>query len=294
MSNSSSPAPGTTSSVQEQLPLVIGCAVGYSLAVLSTLFRLLYQFRRRQLWWDDFWAGCAFLCTLVSVTISLKSVLPPPGDYPDSVLSFFAWGTFMMQAAVIWFSRMSILATIIRILPNPSRGRFITKASFAVFFVFWIATTVSKVFYNGTAVKLIPDRPWSLVPTIVVLILNTVATVWLVTWPAYLILRMTSLARPLRRLLTICFGTAIILLAVDIWQAANLFIEAFGLALISAHLELILSLLLANVIILATYIYRIFHNGDGSSGGSDSDTTTKQPRRGSQGRLPLPLSQQSS
>jgi len=51
------------------------CAVGllfcHGLAISTTLFRLGYRYRRRQMQWDDFWVAVALFCDIEILVVWL-------------------------------------------------------------------------------------------------------------------------------------------------------------------------------------------------------------------------------
>ncbi|EAU90802.2 hypothetical protein CC1G_09279 [Coprinopsis cinerea okayama7 len=153
-------------------------------------------------------------------------------------------------------SRLSIISTVIYFLPS-GRNRSITCYSFTGLCLAYLAALVSKIFYNGAPVPLVPSAPFSRVAVLINLTLNIAATLWLVGWPAYILVRM-KLRKPHRRLFIVCFSCTLLLAAMDVFHALNIIVERFDVIMVSAHLELLFSVLTANVVILAAFLYRAF------------------------------------
>ncbi|EAU90809.2 hypothetical protein CC1G_09286 [Coprinopsis cinerea okayama7 len=268
------------------LPPLIGLTIGHFLACASTVVRLVHRARRRQIWWDDAWAGVALFFTLFSLavwyTITFNTKM-----LSRSATSFLAWANFFTQPAVIWASRLSIQATVIRFLP-PGRNRTVSRHAFGALAFMWVATTVSKVFYCGYPIPLYPVHPYcyfEVSVTVISVVLNCLATIWLIGWPAYVLLKM-NLSKPHRRLFIVCFSSAWVLLAIVIWQGFNVIKYDIRIQ-ISGHLEIMVSLVTCNLLVLATYIYRILRNSDEedsddsseSASSKGEDTTSGNPDR---------------
>lgn len=276
----------------------IGFLTGYSLATLSTLVRLGHRLHRGQAWWDDLWAFVALFFLVFSVTLSIVLNIPDHVDtlYPKPAASFMLWITFQLQPAVIWSSRLSIQATIIRFL-SPGPHRTISRVAFVALIAMWIVAAITKVFYCGNPVPQIPQCIYKKMPSIVALVLDVLSTAWLVGWPTYILFRM-KLPRSGRRLIVACFVASLLLGAVDIYHASNIIVGAFGRINVSGHLEPMLAVVLSNLLVLVTYVYRTFRgangagetSGGGSSDDTDSSSTNSTSKRetdeGSEGATP--------
>lgn len=91
------------------------------LAIVSTVVRLFHRVRRRQLWWDDFWAFSALLMTIWGTVAGLVIALVPLGaclhtrfvaesyfskSVPDHMApmaqSFLTWSFFFINPSQLW------------------------------------------------------------------------------------------------------------------------------------------------------------------------------------------------
>ncbi|TFK22095.1 hypothetical protein FA15DRAFT_622997 [Coprinopsis marcescibilis] len=258
---------------------VYGYIGGYAVAILTTFIRLGHRLVRRQLWWDDLWAFVALLFTFCSIVVYLFLNIPenPAVQYADNMVfsSFLVWSSFFFHPAIIWSSRLSIQVTVIRLLP-PGLNRTISKYAFSSLIAMWISVSIARVFYNGTIVPAIPQQPYSPIPSVVSLAFDVVGTGWLIGWPAYILVRM-KLRRPHRRLLLVCFSSGVLLGVTNILHGADLIVAtSWDRITVTGHLELMLSLVLSNVLVLATYIYRVFRASSTLSDESDTESSSGQ------------------
>jgi len=151
--------------------LIVGLFFMHGIAILSTTLRLGYRWRRRQLYWDDFWALVALICDIVIVVVflvvflvdlSAYTISPFPGCFyrftghaSRTTMSFIFWSTYFFNSTEIWATRLSIAVTVVRILPD-GRTRLISKASCGVFAILWFIVMVQKIFMCGTTVPAFP------------------------------------------------------------------------------------------------------------------------------------------
>ncbi|KAF8982501.1 hypothetical protein BDQ17DRAFT_1505819 [Cyathus striatus] len=61
-----------------QTPMMVISIILHSFAISSTIFRLAYRARFRQLWWDDFWAFFALINTVLFFAAHLRASLEFP------------------------------------------------------------------------------------------------------------------------------------------------------------------------------------------------------------------------
>lgn len=114
-------------------------------AIAITIFRLGIRVRKRQLWWDDFWALMAAIClTIFVAAMELHFTDEGSYSYTTRIAIYYMLDQFFY--AVNWCSKLSILLTTMRLCaPGPFR-RWLFRAalSFAVAWlilfaqVFWV------------------------------------------------------------------------------------------------------------------------------------------------------------
>jgi len=237
-------------------PSSIGILFAYCLAILSTVVRLVHRLRRQQLWWDDFWAFIAMLATIFVVVVWLYLSLTVFEIYyqAKSMQSFVLWSTYFTQPTELWATRLSIATTVIRLLPS-GRNRLISQLACVVFVFMWLAVIIQRFFLCGYPMPYIPWCKFSQATPILSLVVDFISDLWLVCWPAYILLRM-KLPSTHRRLLLVCFSASVLVLAISIWHSFNVIRLDIHVSL-SGHLDVLISLLVCNLIVLVTYVYRV-------------------------------------
>ncbi|KZP03305.1 hypothetical protein FIBSPDRAFT_664409, partial [Athelia psychrophila] len=117
------------------------------LAIVITAFRLIIQYRRRQLWWEDLWAAVAMACTLSSVLAYwwFSLVVAKPHHNKSSFVVSWWLGDLTFTAA-LWAPRMSLTFSIIRISHPTSRLRMVANLTAGLFACFFTSQIVQKVY----------------------------------------------------------------------------------------------------------------------------------------------------
>ncbi|KZP02730.1 hypothetical protein FIBSPDRAFT_149821 [Athelia psychrophila] len=116
------------------------------LAVAITTFRLVIQYRRRQLWWEDLWAAVAMACTigLVSAYWWFTIVVAEPHpDKPAFVISW--WLSNVANTCALWAARTSFTFSFIRISHPASRLRVAANLTAGIFACCFAAQIIQKV-----------------------------------------------------------------------------------------------------------------------------------------------------
>jgi len=163
---------------------IVGLFVMHGIGILSTSLRLGYRWRRRQLYWDDFWAFVALIgdvvimvVFLVICLVNLSAYTVPSflgcshrftGNASLTTNSFIWWSTLFFGPTVMWATRLSIAVTVVRILPD-GRTRLISKASCGVFGIMWLIVMVQKIFTCGTPVPAIPSCRSTTTPILIII-----------------------------------------------------------------------------------------------------------------------------
>ncbi|TFK16945.1 hypothetical protein FA15DRAFT_374536 [Coprinopsis marcescibilis] len=231
-------------------------------SMLITVIRLGYRVKRRQLWWDDLWALLAIVGTVFIIMLYTTLGLRKLNTFPAQMQSFFTWMSYLSSPTAMWSARLSILLTIIKVLPFGT-NRNVARASFIVMFFLWVGVLLSKVFMCGVPVptNLVCDVPRK--TTALTLTLNIVSVVWLVALPAFRLYRVKS-ALAYRNFMVACVTAGLCLIAVDVAHAVNLInAEAPGRVAnyqalnISGNLQVILSMLASNIVVFITYMFSV-------------------------------------
>ncbi|KAH6906474.1 hypothetical protein BKA70DRAFT_1105713 [Coprinopsis sp. MPI-PUGE-AT-0042] len=238
----------------------------HAIPILATCARLWHRKRRRQIWWDDFWVAMALgmLLWLVGQTIGMSYLSNEWLGRHPLTQSWLTWLAYLTNPTTIWLARFSIIVGVIRLVPQ-GRNRAITKVSFFVFVLMWMAIVVGTVTMCGKPSRL-PRCHYSRRANAIYLTSNLISTTWLLTWPVYLLFRM-KLKRHERKPILACFLGAVSLFAVDTGHAVNLVKQekdiATGVppnwksAVVTGNLQILLAFLCANSLVLVMYIYRV-------------------------------------
>ncbi|KAH6885570.1 hypothetical protein BKA70DRAFT_113550 [Coprinopsis sp. MPI-PUGE-AT-0042] len=281
--------------MERDTPFIVGSGFGYAIAITSGVLRLVHRQRRQQLWWDDVWAGLALLTAVYMLSFDIVKWSIDTDMSSVTFRGFMSWSCFWAQTTAIWSSRISIQATVVYFLP-PGRNRSISKWAVGALALGWLASGISKLFYNGIPIPVVPTRPYSQLVTGVNMGLGIVATAWLIGWPGFIIMRM-KLRRRVKKILMVSFGCAFIMLVTEVFHCVNLTISAFHLLKISAHLVLVASVVMGNIVILFASLYQHFnpttnHRRESTtSGGSERVSGGRETRMSQVTSLVEPLTE---
>ncbi|KAL0059838.1 hypothetical protein AAF712_013375 [Marasmius tenuissimus] len=202
-------------------------------AICSTVHRL---YIRRGRWWvDDAWAAFALVVLFAQIASVFMHV-----ENPDDVSKLTRVAAYYLMAItfylVIWASRISIIYSIIRIDPNPSRRKIYVGISFLYFI---------------TVVVLIIQLFWV---AICQLITDILADMFLLFAPLRVFMYLQD--RVLRRKLMVIFSTCLITTIVSLVHAAYILTTGGIRVIISALVEDCVSLMVANVPVVVTALLR--------------------------------------
>lgn len=225
----------------------------HSVAVASTVFRLVYRWWMARFWWEDGWAALALLCDIVSL---VSAVMVPPHLGREShgpAVTISGWMAALSLAAVLWAARLSILLSIMRI-GNPSKTlRRICIAMGFSFMIMFLAlqgqrvelciTVQCRVFKSTAVSQLITD---------------IIADLGLVALPIWL-LREAKLSWTRRILIQSVFSASICITIITIIHSVILLSETSSGTLFFGHFKSALSLLICNLLVIITFIYRVCH-----------------------------------
>jgi len=234
-----------------QIASVVGGAVG----LVTTILRLF--FRRRRLWWDDAFALVSMLFLILHVGALFIFVLNEPANVSRSLrIAAFYTGASTFYA-VIWFARLSILFSIIRLDTIPGqRNRFLfVAAGFALAGVLLLAQLFWVCVPDATWRKLpIPQCPLDTQIVACQLISDVVSDCILIIAPVKLF--QNILDKGLRRRLILIFSAAIMTTIVSTVHAAFILSGKGIQNLIAATIEISVSLVVCNFPVFAVATIR--------------------------------------
>ncbi|OAX34815.1 hypothetical protein K503DRAFT_417163 [Rhizopogon vinicolor AM-OR11-026] len=240
-------------------------------AIITTSFRLAYRWYTARFWWEDAWAVIALAFDIACLFGAWGE---GPAFYDDpSVFQVMLWLVPIALTCVVWAARMSIIYSILRVADPRNMLRRIVYGIVACFAVMWVALVVQKVLvceYSGCIVG-------SQV-AIADLITDTISDLMLVIMPIYL-LRDVRLTHHQRILVISAFSASLLVTAMAIPLSVLLFVAPTSDAtLIFAHVKSATSLIVANLLVIVTFMYRYFRGSgadlDQPPGGFGAEFTT--------------------
>lgn len=225
-----------------QLAVVGSVSQAHVIAILCTIFRLVYRGWTRHLWWEDAWAAFA----LISDVICMLCIwIHPSTNFPS-------WTFSVASTSVVWAARMSIIFSIIRVA-NSSGYRYqkwITYLITVSFVCMWVAVLVEK---NITCV-FVCQMTKSV--ALLQVITDVIADVSLIVAPLQF-WKNTMLSRNSKILILSTFGASLLITVVAIPHSIMLFHSASETTLIIVHVKAALSLVICNLLVIVTLAYRM-------------------------------------
>lgn len=218
-------------------------SVSHGIAIVCTIFRLVYRGWTCHIWWEDAWAAIS----LISDVVCLACIwINPSTDLPSWILA-------VALTSVLWAARMSVIFCIIRIANHSGCKvhKWITHLIAASFACMWVALLIQKVnvcIYQACMMS----EPVALSQ----LITDVIADFSLVAAPLQL-WRNVGLSRSKKILILSSFGASIIITVITIPHSIILFRPVNETTLIFAHVKAAVSLIICNVLVIVTFAYRV-------------------------------------
>ncbi|EIW55505.1 uncharacterized protein TRAVEDRAFT_171208 [Trametes versicolor FP-101664 SS1] len=245
-------------------------------AVLLTLLRLYYRWSRRHLGYDDAWAAFAVVCSFFMCAGAwTRSDTPATGPFHHSH-RVRVIGYYMLNVSftcVLWASRMSILFSIIRLIPSLLKLRIYAHLSAVLFGLMWTALLIHKIAVceSNPAWKQSPGVQCVLGHGVGAFELATdiLADLILVFLPMRLLWRI-KLPRGKRILLQLIFSASMFTTIVSIIHGVYVFSTNRNGEGILAHIEASTALIVSNFAVLLTWLMRSLGHAQGSEDAPDT------------------------
>ncbi|KAG1868471.1 hypothetical protein F4604DRAFT_1682392 [Suillus subluteus] len=255
--------------------------VSHSIAIICTIFRLVYRGRMHQLWWEDAWAALALVADGIIFLVCCLGRHCLPGMYLDRRSDkFMDSRNRFYQCAVFRAARMSS-----HFLDHPRRQSLGIQdpqtddpSHRSVICVYVGRAARSEAQY--LQIPLLP--PGQIIGNSA----DFTADVSLVAAPLHL-LKNAGLSRSKKVLIQSAFCASLLITAVTIPHSTLLILGTFNTTtLMFAHIKAALSLTVCNLLAIATFLYRVYSKDtfdpDQSNGiftsvimmGSSTDTLT--------------------
>ncbi|KAF8806639.1 hypothetical protein BYT27DRAFT_6634168 [Phlegmacium glaucopus] len=256
-------------------------------ALLSTVSRLVHRLRTSRMWWDDYMVVLP-LCTntvyfaslwvLYNIQYNLGEGSDEDMPPPTGISSF--WVSQFVFLSVIWPCRISIALTLARVFPAFHKARrsafFLAVMCFlsylcCVFILTFECPNEDASWYKSVASDC-HKTGRIFVGGIVAITLDVLMDSALILFPIITLWKV-KLPQNLRRIIISAFsGSALTLISAIIFciirYAPNLDLDPSIVLItnLSGHLEAAISLTVANLLVIVTFLYRVFKRVHGLEG----------------------------
>ncbi|KAI9573116.1 hypothetical protein HD554DRAFT_2059157 [Boletus coccyginus] len=283
-----SKAHSTSTMALNMAALLITSSVINGLMMILTLFRLLFRLQIQRFWWEDMWAAVMFVCGMTFIIAQL--VYFETVNYGTALIT--RWMTSVAFTSTVWAARTSLLYSIIRVIfisPSTVLRKF-THVMTALFFMFWaiiIALKTRRCVNNTEPILSLgsvrPTCALQEVETLFEVITDCVSDVALIVLGLKLLWKV-KLPRRQRRMILCVSSSSAILSMFSLLHATCRLIPVESGKHIASEMKLTSALIVCNLLVVVTYMYRmIFGSPNGSfpseseSSSEDDDFTTRVP-----------------
>ncbi|KAJ7099692.1 hypothetical protein C8R44DRAFT_682799 [Mycena epipterygia] len=227
-------------------------------AQITTFARLTLRIRARRFWFDDAWAVVALIWSfMLLVDMWIRTDM----SQSKSTRIVAYWLINLSFTSTLWSARMSVIFSVIRIVPSQLKLRKVTAGFAALFGVMWIALLVQKVYRCAS------DKSWYALEkpqchlgsgvAAVELFTDFTADLVLAAIPIELLRSIRTIDSSQRKMLLIIFTASLLTTVVSIVHAVYLLGPRGILEAITAQVEAAVSLLVANAAVLVPAFYRV-------------------------------------
>ncbi|KAI0788533.1 hypothetical protein C8Q75DRAFT_237160 [Abortiporus biennis] len=253
-----------------------------SVAFLLTLVRLYYRAQRHHLGWDDAWAAFALVCVIFMCAGGWIGT-SEPGIGPIVQSPHIRMVGYYMNSigftCVVWSSRLSILCTLMRIIPSMMRLRDCTRVFAGFFITSWSIIIFMKIYLCERH----PDWkqlthvncPFPHSVAIVEIITDCISDIFLIVAPLRLLWGIT-MPKAQHRLLTAIFSSNILTTIISVIHDAEVINPNFTTVGILAPIQAAVALIVCNLSVLVTWAFRVIrrHNEEDEDEGTPHYTIT--------------------
>ncbi|KAG2146298.1 hypothetical protein DEU56DRAFT_787361 [Suillus clintonianus] len=222
--------------------LSVAGLVSHSIAILCTIFRLVYRASTGYFWWEDVWAAISLIADVVCLACI----------WLDRRIT--SWILTIAFTSVLWAARMSIIFSVIRIANHSGckihkQITYLIAASFACM---WAALVAQKI-------SICELHHCSMGKSVALshLITDVIADLSLVATPLHL-WRKVGLSRSRKILVLSAFGASLLVTAITIPHSIILLKVHNTTTMIFAHVKAALSLIICNLLVIVTFLYRVY------------------------------------
>ncbi|KAF5392775.1 hypothetical protein D9757_001010 [Collybiopsis confluens] len=232
-------------------------------ALSTTVTRICARYRNRRLWWDDGWA---LLALGFAATMDVSSLLgsdEKPANNNRRTRIMHSWITLVTYTVGIWCARITLLMSILRLIPTFFTLRRITEFASIAFLLMCLSVFIPTIYFC------VSDLFWGThdVPSwgsyasgdpALALLSNKSGQPQAKVCIFALFLTSDCDERPeCLRMLVIMFSATLITSIISILHAVFLVSSAWNLAAVAVEAQMSTALTVANLAILTPYLYRL-------------------------------------
>ncbi|KAF8844439.1 hypothetical protein BDN67DRAFT_921701 [Paxillus ammoniavirescens] len=233
----------------------------HALSIVVTSFRLWYRSCKCQSWWEDAWVGVALGAETVSL-VTIWLIWGPPSD-TGRIIAY--WHQITAFTVCLWSARLSVLCSIIRFSPRGGKLWKVAVISAGVFSIMFLFLLSQKIYYCAH------DTWWYSLEEInchlgtaisaCQLATDAISDVVLVILPIQLV-RQISVPRDQRIIVLSVFSSSILISLISVIHFAFMMEPDTYFQVLTAHLEIALSVIVCNSLVIVTCVYRILRRRD--------------------------------
>jgi len=228
--------------------------------------------RWHRLWWDDAWAFFSMLNIMCLIGVTFTHFASPPSE-TTRVAAYYLSTVFF--TTVVWTARLSILFSVIRITPTPYMKKVLSYIA-VLFVVFWLVLLVQPfwVCEAEPGWKEEPNPQCALGEQVAILQICTdvIADILLIAAPCWDLRNVMD--KGLRRRLMILFSTSIMTTIVSLVHDGIVLTQGGIREALAALLEDSIGLIVANLAVVVTAVYRLFTKNEDVVKSRSSGTRT--------------------
>jgi len=228
------------------------------IAEVTTVTRLTLRIRTKRFWFDDAWAIVAFILSFADL-VNLWIRTDPARSKHSRIIAY--WMVSLCFTGTLWASRMSVIFSVLRIIPPHLRLRKITAGFAALFAMMWMGLLAQKTY------RCAKDKSWYHLPSpqchlgtqvaVLELCTDLIADVVLAAVPISLLRAVKAIDVRQRNLVIIIFAASLLTTLASIVHAVFLLGPSGLLEATTAQAEAAVALLVANAPVVVPSIYRI-------------------------------------
>lgn len=254
-----------------------------AIALASTIFRIYHRYRKLRLWWDDYWAVLSQFCNLIyATTVWVRDDDIHPHHSVDQRIRVF-WLSTLTFPVVVWSARISIAMSIARLAPKV-RMRQLMYALSALFGLILAGLLFYRIILCSRT------RSWHHNPTadcymgnaigIVSICTDIPGDICLVVIPMHMLWRVRLPRRQKHLLLAIFSASTLsslvgIIYAIFMIRAQTNHTPWTRLTGLMANIKAAVTLLVCNLLVVATYVYCLFLKDEDEKVSEPSATRSK-------------------